>query len=120
MDFTTYLLLGLALVMIILLFRGNRKRQAAATALQKSVVPGAEVMLQSGIYGTVVSLDEDENRARIETSPGTVLTVHRNAIANVVTPVETEEKTDTEIPADDDPEFGERVNRDDTDNESGK
>ncbi len=120
MDPSLLLLGGAAILMIFVMFRGNKKRQSAAQALQKNLVPGAEVMLQSGIYGTVVSLNEEENRALIETSPGTVLTVHRNAIANVVTPVESDESATEEIAADDDPEFGERANHDDTDKENGK
>lgn len=85
-DFMSVILLVLAGVMVFFVFRNSKKRQTEALKLQDSVVPGAEVMTGSGIFGTVVAIDPiDELKVQIETSPGTVLTVHRQAIAKVVT-----------------------------------
>lgn len=104
-DPFTLLMLGALGVLIIFMFRSNRKRQAAARELQSNMTPGVEVMLQSGIFGTIVSIDEEANRITVQSGPGTQLIVHRNAIANVV-PVAVPDVE--QVPADDDPKFGER------------
>ncbi len=68
-------------VMIVFMFTNNKKRKAQAQKLQDTVVPGAYVMLTSGIYGNVVSVDEA--RVTIETTPGTRLEVNRLAVRQV-------------------------------------
>ena len=111
-------LFGLLAVVIIFLFRNSRKRRRDMEELQDKMVPGAEVMTQTGIFGTLISIDEETNQAIIETTPGTKLRVHRQVLARVVEP---------EVPADDvvepeargvqlnedsissDPQYGERV-----------
>ena len=122
MDPLTIGLFALIAVMIFFMFRNSRKRRQEAEELALKMVPGAEIMTQHGIYGTLVSLDEEKNEAIIETTPGTQLRVHRQTLARVVEPevaeeedteVESSEPTyslneDTAIPAE--PEFGEDVN----------
>lgn len=121
MDPLTIGLFALIAVMIFFMFRNSRKRRQEAEELALKMVPGAEIMTQHGIYGTLVSLDEEKNEAIIETTPGTQLRVHRQTLARVVEPevaeeedteVESSEPTyslneDTAIPAE--PEFGERA-----------
>ena len=65
-------------------------------------------MTNFGVFGTILSIDEDENQVLLETSPGTVLTVHRQTIARVVTPVAAVAATEV-TSAEGEPEFGERV-----------
>lgn len=91
MDFTalfsdpfSLIMIAILGVLIIFMFRSNRKRQAAQRELQAGMRPGAEVMLQSGVFGTIKSIDEEANRVTVESGPGTVLIVHRNAVANIV------------------------------------
>ncbi len=81
----------LPLVLIVLLFwvlviRPARKRQQELSATQSSVAPGTEVMLGSGIYGTVVAVADDT--VDLEISPGTHVKVARQAVVRVVTPVD--------------------------------
>lgn len=113
-------------VMVIFMFRNSRKRKRAAEELRNKFVPGAEVMTQHGIYGTLISIDEEKNEAIIETTPGTKLRVHRQTISRVVDPVEAQEDVieepagaeldgrtpelneDHAIPATD-PQYGERI-----------
>ncbi|MDP9027995.1 MAG: preprotein translocase subunit YajC [Actinomycetota bacterium] len=123
------LTIGLVLllaVMVIFMFRNSRKRKRDAEQLQNKFVPGAEVMTQHGIYGTLISIDDEKNEAIIETTPGTRLRVHRQTISRVIDPVEAEEDVieepsgsefaaashelnqDHAIPAGD-PQYGERV-----------
>lgn len=108
MDPFTIIMLVVLAVLVFFMFRNSRKRQAEARDLQSKVQPGANVMTNFGVFGTILSMDEEENQVRLETSPGTVLTVHRQTIARVIDPVETHDEL--EAPADDaEPEYGERV-----------
>jgi preprotein translocase subunit YajC len=114
-DPLTIGLFVLLAVVIVFMFRSSRKRRADAEKLQTQMVPGVEVMTQHGIYGTLVSLDEEKNEAVIETTPGTKLRVHRQTLARVVEPDEVvtdEEELEAEageITPASDPEFGERT-----------
>jgi preprotein translocase subunit YajC len=113
-DPLTIGLFVLLAVVIIFMFRSSRKRRAEAEQLQTKMVPGVEVMTQHGIYGTLVSLDEEKNEAIVETTPGTRLRVHRQTLARVVEPEEvvTDEQVveaDLDTPDATDPEFGERT-----------
>lgn len=82
-PFTLIMLAALA-VLVVFMFRSNRKRQAAARELQDSMRPGVDVMLQSGIFGTIVDIDQENNRVTVQSGPGTTLIVHRNAVASIV------------------------------------
>lgn len=115
MDPITLLMLAVLAVLIFFMFRNSRKRQRDAAALQEEMVVGAEVMTNSGVYGTLLSIDEDSNQVLLETTPGTVLRLHRQTVARVV-PDEIDEPVESdmsEIGAD--PEFGERLDLDDSD-----
>lgn len=87
-------------VLIILVFwflviRPARKRQRDMSQIQSSVSIGAEVMLGSGIYGTVVGVEDDT--VRIEVAPGTAIRVARQAVVRVISespvPEEPSERT---------------------------
>lgn len=65
-------------------FRTAKKRRNEATNLQEKMVPGAEIMTNYGLYGTVVSINDETNEALIETTPGTVLRIHRQTILKIV------------------------------------
>ncbi|TXK17523.1 preprotein translocase subunit YajC [Homoserinibacter sp. GY 40078] len=115
-DITLILLAGLLVVMIFFTWRSSRKRRADAEEMQTKLVPGAEVMTQHGIYGTLISLDEEKNEAILETTPGTLLRLHRQTIARVVDPIEAEPADEAdddaaELDSDIAPEFGERVEK---------
>ncbi|WP_438855597.1 preprotein translocase subunit YajC [Agromyces sp. M3QZ16-3] len=107
LDPLTLIMLAVLAVLIFFMFRNSRKRQAEARELQSKVAPGAKVMTNFGVFGTILSIDEEENRVELESSPGTVLTVHRQTIARVVEPVEAPVEAAAAIEGE--PEFGERV-----------
>jgi preprotein translocase subunit YajC len=126
MDFTLILLAGLLVVMIFFTWRSSRKRKADAEEMQTKLQPGAEIMTQHGIFGTLISLDDEKNEAIVETTPGTRLRVHRQVIVRVVDPEELEHADDdvvdeadveTSVEVDDapadstEPEFGERTEK---------
>ena len=117
----TLILIAVALAAFVFFqFRTSRKRAKETAERQKAIVPGVEVMTNFGLYGTVLSIDDDTNMALIESTPGTVLKIHRQTILKTVedevVPVD-EDETDAPAPQlnEDtaivlgDPEFGERV-----------
>ena len=90
----------IALVFYFLIMRPQRRRQQALAATQSALRPGAEVVLTSGIFGRVASL-EDET-VQLELSPGTVVKVARQAVVRVVDGQEPEQDRLVE-PEEDDP-----------------
>ena len=78
--------LALAALLIFFLFNSRRKQKARAEQIKSGLVPGATVMTTFGVFGTVLSIDEDNNQVTIESGPGTVLRVHRQAIGQVENP----------------------------------
>jgi preprotein translocase subunit YajC len=119
---TEFILIAVALaVFVFFQFRSSRKRSKQAAERQSTIVPGVEIMTNYGLYGTLIDLDEDTNIALIETTPGTILKIHRQTILKAVedeVPAEatelnedspsTELNTDHAIAAGE-PEFGERI-----------
>lgn len=85
MDPLTIGMLVILAVLVFFMFRNSRKRKAQQEELQAQIVPGAEVMTNFGLFGTLKSIDEVTNQAELEVSPGTVVRVHRQTIAKVVT-----------------------------------
>lgn len=115
-DPFTIIMLVILAVLIFFMFRNSRKRQADARELQAKVVPGATVMTNFGLFGTIQSIDDDDNKVELEVAPGTVVTVHRQVVARVVD--ETPATEADAVVADDAaaaPEFGERIDRPSTD-----
>jgi preprotein translocase subunit YajC len=122
MDYSLILIAIALAAFVFFQFRSSRKRQKETAERQSSIVPGVEIMTNYGLYGKLIDLDEENNIALIETTPGTVLKIHRQTILKAVddeTPVvdETPEaaapvaqlNTDNAIQVGE-PEFGERVN----------
>ena len=118
MDLLTLVMLAVLALLVFFMFRNGRKRQKDTLALQSKMVAGADVMTNFGLYGTIVSIDEEENKVALEIAPGTIVQIHRQTIARVVEP--TEATYDIVLPesADSDavtpttagePEFGQRT-----------
>lgn len=88
MDLSTFILPVVAILIIVFMIytgRRNRKRQAD---LRAQIVPGAEVMTNFGLFGKLISIDEASNVAEVETTPGTIIRVHRQTLSKVVNPDE--------------------------------
>lgn len=84
MDPLTLGMLAILAVLIFFMFRNGQKRKRDLEDLQSKVVPGAEVMTNFGLFGTIVSINEDDNKVELDIAAGTVVTVHRQTIARVV------------------------------------
>jgi preprotein translocase subunit YajC len=92
----------LPLILIVVAFyflvlRPARARQRAFLETQSELTPGTRVMIASGIFGDIVSLDDETVELRI--AANTVVTVNRQAVARVIPPAtpaapETEASTD--------------------------
>ncbi len=68
------------------LMRPARNQQRRVQDLQQSLEVGDEVVLSSGIFGTIRSLDD--GRVLLEVAPGTELTVARQAVVRHAEPLE--------------------------------
>lgn len=95
MDFlNSYGLVILLGLLLIFMFWSSRRRmqkqKAEQEAKARQTVAGAEVLLQGGLYGTIVSFDPDnlDQPAVVEIAPGVEIKVHSQAILRVVNPAE--------------------------------
>lgn len=84
MDPLTVMMLAVLALMVVFMIRNSRKQKADREALASKVVKGAKVMTTSGIFGTIVSLDEAENEIVLETMPGTKLRLHRQSVVSII------------------------------------
>lgn len=88
--FSQYGLLILLLLVLVFMFWSSRRRMQRMKTEQetkaKAMLPGAKVLLQGGLYGTLVEFDADDlsKAARVEIAPGVDIEVHSQAILRVV------------------------------------
>jgi len=76
----------------LLILRPQQRRQRELRSLQSSLTTGNEVMLTSGIFGTVSSADDDH--VLVEIATGVTVKVARAAVAQVLTAPESGEETE--------------------------
>lgn len=96
------LLLPLALgALIFMMFRRQRKTQKTIKEQRTQMVPGTEVMTNFGLFGTVLSLDAENNKAVLELGPGVTATVHMQTLTKVVQPEPAEDDEETPAVPDD-------------------
>ena len=84
-------LIGIALLFWLLIIRPQSRRQKAVREMQSALEPGAEVMLSSGVFGTVVAVEDDH--LLLQVADGVTLKVIKGAVANVVPPAEAPDDT---------------------------
>ncbi|OZD48505.1 preprotein translocase subunit YajC [Rhodococcus sp. 06-1477-1B] len=91
---SSFLLLILFAGLLVFMFLSSRRRmkkqKAELEQKARETVPGAEVLLQGGLYGTIVEYDgEDLDKpAHVEIAPGVVIKVHSQAILRIVDPTQ--------------------------------
>lgn len=92
MDISFILILALAAGAMFLMTSRTRKQQREAQNFRATLAPGQEVMTGSGMFGTIVDVDDEADVITIESTPGNQSRWLRAAIAKLVDPpVETEE-----------------------------
>jgi preprotein translocase subunit YajC len=96
------ILLGIAILFWLVMIRPQQRRQQAMVRMQGSVGVGDEVMLTSGIFGVVRSLDD--KTVHLEVADGVTLHVVRAAVGEVVSPVAPDVETGLEADAAVEPE----------------
>ena len=119
MDSLTLVMLAVLAVLVFFMFRNGRKRKKDQEALQATMIPGADVMTNFGMYGTIIAIDEEANKVELQIAPGVIVDIHRQTIARVVEPVVADDLEDDStvesIDSLSEPEFGQRVADSDTD-----
>ncbi len=75
-------LVAIALLFWLLVIRPAQRRAKNVSQMQRALEVGDEVMLTSGVFGTLRSLEDDH--VRVEVAEGVVLKVVRAAIGSVV------------------------------------
>lgn len=75
-------IIGIALLFWLLIIRPQSKRQKAVQAMQSGLEPGTEVMLTSGVYGTLDRVEDDTIWVRV--ADGVTLKVAKGAVGSVV------------------------------------
>jgi preprotein translocase subunit YajC len=75
-------LVGIAVLFWLVLIRPQARRQRELAHMQSTLEVGDEVMLTSGVYGTLRSLDEDA--VQVEIADGVTIRVARGAVGQVV------------------------------------
>lgn len=99
MDPMSLMLFGLLAVMLVFMFVNTRKRQKQMKAEQEEkaakTLPGVKVLMQGGLYGTIVEYDSQDldKPARVEIAPGVVIEVHSQAILRIVEPTDAVDDT---------------------------
>jgi len=91
-------LILLVVVFYFLLIRPQRKRQQEAARMQNSLTPGARVMTTTGLFGTVVAVDNED--VILEVAPGIETRWVKAAIGRVVTPGDEPVADDTVVDTD--------------------
>ena len=77
-------LLAIAVLFWALMIRPAQRRQRELRQMQSSLEVGDEVMLSSGMYGVLRSLEDE--RISVEIAPGVVVEVVRGAVGSKVAP----------------------------------
>lgn len=94
------ILFGLLAVLLVFMIFNTRRRNKQMKEQQEEkatkTVPGVKVLLQGGLYGTIVAFDPEnlDEPALIEIAPGTIIEVHSQAILRIVEPTEDEVELD--------------------------
>ena len=92
-------IIGIALLFYFMIIRPQQKQRKAVMTMQASLEPGTEVMLTSGVYGTISRIEDD--RVLVDVAEGVTLTVAKGAVGQVVPPRdEVESRDDSDEQAD--------------------
>jgi preprotein translocase subunit YajC len=93
-------LVAIALLFWLLIIRPASKRQKDQARMQSAVTVGEQVMLTSGIFGTVTDMDDD--KLSLQIAPGVVVRVARGAVGSIVPSEEPQAEAETETELSDD------------------
>lgn len=99
----TILIFALPLLMFFFLQRSNRRRQNQQRSMQQAVTEGEEILTTSGMFGTVVEVDDDEDTMLVEIAPGTRIRMVRQAVARRMVEEDVYDEDESTSPDDEGP-----------------
>lgn len=91
MDVNSLMMILVVVFAGFLIYSSFRRQKRQIQALQDmiaSLKPGDEVMTRGGLYGKIVSVDAEAQKAKLEIAQGTVITINPHSIAQVITAAE--------------------------------
>ncbi|RRD49825.1 preprotein translocase subunit YajC [Arachnia propionica] len=88
------MMVGIFAIMYFLLIRPQQRRMREQQEAVNALGPGARVLMQSGIYGTITHVGD--RQAIVELAPGTEVTILKAAIMRAATADEEEFEFDDE------------------------
>ena len=98
----SFLIFLVPIGLLFFMMRNQRKRMAEQQMLQQGVELGDEVLTSSGMFGTVVDIDDDDDTIWVEIAPGTRVHMVRGGIARRIVdedaPVDEDEEQDADQP----------------------
>ena len=90
-NYSSLIMIALMVVVFyFLLIRPQRKRQQEQVKMQNSLTPGTGVMTTTGLFGTVVAIDNED--VILEIAPGVETRWVKAAIGRVLVPVDDAEE----------------------------
>ena len=92
---TLILVILMVVAFYFLILRPQKKRQQALAKMARELQPGDQVLLGSGLFGTLVSIGT--RQAVLEISPGVELTVLKQAIVRRATEADVDAVSDDEV-----------------------
>lgn len=87
-------LVGIALLFWLFIIRPASRRQKELGRMQSSLTVGDEIILTSGVFATVQTIEDDH--VGVEIAPGVVIKIARGAVGNVVNKVDEPEQDEAE------------------------
>jgi preprotein translocase subunit YajC len=81
-DLSYLIIVVLIILFYLVIFRPQRRRQQRAQQMQSGVVPGSNIRTTAGIYGTVVSADDQD--VVVQIAPGVEVRMLRRAVMDVI------------------------------------
>ena len=82
MIYSVLWIVAIAVIFWLLIIRPAQRRQKEIAHVQASIAVGEDVVLTSGIFGTV--READEATLHVEIAPGVVIKVARGAVGSVI------------------------------------
>lgn len=90
-------IIAIALVFWLLIIRPQMRRQRELVRMQSAISAGDEVLLSSGVFGTIAAIEDTYLMVTI--APGVEIKVARGAVAQILRDEPAEEPTDPQGPA---------------------
>jgi preprotein translocase subunit YajC len=96
----TFLIFLVPIGLLYFMMRSNKRRLNQQQTQQRAAEVGEEILTTSGIYGTIVQADDEDDTVLVEIAPGTRIKMVRAGIARRLT----EDEPEDEPEEDDEPE----------------